>query len=65
MSFVTRIKFPISSIRIRKFCSDSQFGSSVMRSGFKAEFTLKEALKRTIEFEFIQDNSSERKFISE
>tara|TARA_A100001388_G_C28774622_1_gene506434 strand:- start:3999 stop:4982 length:984 start_codon:yes stop_codon:yes gene_type:complete len=65
VSFVTRIKFPISSIRIRKFCSDSQFGSSVIKSGFQAEFTLKEALKRTIEFEFIQDNSSERKFISE
>jgi nucleoside-diphosphate-sugar epimerase len=64
-AFLFRTSLPISSIRVKKFCSDSQFGTSLLNTGFKAKFSLEDGIKRTIEYEFINDNSSEHKFISE
>jgi len=45
--------FPISAIRIRKFCEGTQFLSSrVEQSGFVRPYSLREGLERTIRFEF-------------
>ena len=53
LAFLTRRTFPVSSIRVKKFCAQTMFSSDKMlASGFKAPFTLEEALKRTVEFEF-------------
>ena len=53
LSFITRHHFPISSIRIKKFCTQTVFSSEkMMRSGFKPPFEMQEALHRTIDFEF-------------
>ena len=53
--FVTRRTFSVSSIRVKKFCATTAFSSDAMlASGFKPPFTLQEALKRTVEFEFIK-----------
>ncbi len=55
LAFVTRRTFSISSIRVKKFCATTSFSSDAMlASGFKPPFTLQEALKRTVEFEFIK-----------
>ena len=64
-AFLFRTSLPISSIRVKKFCSDSQFETSITKSGFKPIYLLNEGLEKTIEHEFIEDNSSEHKFISE
>lgn len=45
--------FPISAIRVRKFCESTQFRADrVKESGFVPPYSLSEALARTIAFEF-------------
>lgn len=53
MSKMISKKFSISSVRIKKFCATTEFDSTrVMECGFKPSYELKEALERTIKFEF-------------
>jgi len=53
MSRITGRKFPISSIRIKKFCATTQFDATLAHSsGFEAPFTLAEGLDRTLKSEF-------------
>lgn len=47
-------KFPVSAIRIKKFCANSSFSSNVEETGFKRPVSLREALNKTISFEFIK-----------
>jgi len=57
---------PISSIRVKKFLSTTQFDSSVHNNtGFIAPYSLKKALEETIEYEFLNDNSDKPKFFTE
>ena len=50
---ITGKKFPISSIRIKKFCATTQFDATLAHSsGFEAPFTLAEGLDRTLKSEF-------------
>lgn len=50
---ITRQTFPISAIRVRKFCESTQFlADKALTSGFNPPFTLEEGLARTIESEF-------------
>jgi len=45
--------FPISAVRIRKFCQRTQFvADKAFQSGFVPPYTLAEALNRTIDVEF-------------
>lgn len=45
--------FPISAIRIRKFCENTQFRAGrITSSGFQPPYSLSEGLARTIQFEF-------------
>lgn len=45
--------FPISAIRVRKFCESTQFKAErVAELGFTPPFSLREGLDRTIRFEF-------------
>lgn len=54
LGFIIRKKFPISAIRIKKFCSMSQFSSrNLAETGFLPPFTLYESLRRTIRNEFV------------
>ena len=62
---VTGRKFPVSSIRVKKFCSNTVFDSSFHNTGFKAEVSLTEGLNRTIQYEFVDDNSKEPLFYTE
>jgi hypothetical protein len=45
--------FPISAIRVRKFCESTQFRAErVKETGFVPPYSLSEGLARTIQFEF-------------
>jgi GlcNAc-P-P-Und epimerase len=45
--------FPISAIRVRKFCETTQFDADrVAQWGFKPPYSLAQGLERTLEFEF-------------
>lgn len=50
---ITRRRLAISSIRVRKFCADSVYGSALGSTGFVPPVTLDDALSRTVRFEFI------------
>lgn len=53
LSFITRKKFSVNSIRVKKFCATTQFDSSkVDSSGFKAPYTLSDGLHNTLRNEF-------------
>ena len=53
ISMMTKKELPISSIRIKKFLSTTQFSSNVNETDFRPPFSLKEGLIRTIKNEFI------------
>lgn len=58
-------KFPISAIRVKKFCSNSVFESSIALTGFQPPVPLVDAIKNTVRFEFIENSKSKRLFYSE
>lgn len=50
---LTGTKFPVSAVRIRKYCATTQFADARVRaSGFKPKHALRDALLRTIREEF-------------
>jgi len=50
---LTGMKFPVSSVRVKKFCATTQFDSTnAHSSGFNAPFSLSEGLDRTLKHEF-------------
>lgn len=54
LAFVMRKKLPISSIRVKKFCSNSMFNAEAIKNTeFKAPVSLTEGLEKTIRYEFI------------
>lgn len=65
VSLVTRKSLPISSVRVRKFMATTQFNSSASESGFTQRISIKEALERTLQNEFIVDDQDRKKFYSE
>ena len=48
VAFVSGKKFTVSSIRVKKFCSDSMFGTSIEKSGFVRPVKLEDGLASTI-----------------
>ncbi len=48
LSKITGKKFPVSSVRIKKFCATTKFDATKAHNcGFKAPYTLEEGLQRT------------------
>jgi len=65
-SKITGRKFAVSSVRVKKFCATTQFNSEkAYNSGFKPYFTLIEALKRTIHYEFMDHEKDGITYFSE
>ena len=50
---VTGKKFPVSAIRIRKFCAETTMNTDrLLESGFKAPYTLEQGIRNMVEHEF-------------
>lgn len=62
---LTGKKFPISAIRVRKFCANSVYESAIDSTGFVPPVALMDAIEKTVRYEFIEDNRSEQVFYSE
>lgn len=58
-------QFPISAIRVRKFCSDTVFGTSVAKTGFVSPVNLEDALVRTVRYEFLESHEGREVFYTE
>lgn len=65
LAAMTRKRFPISAIRVKKFCSNSVYGTAIEQSGFAAPVPLPDALDRTVRYEFLQSRDNEDVFHSE
>ena len=60
LAMITQKKQVVSAVRVKKFVATTQFDATkVHSSGFKAPFTLEEGLDRTLNYEFVQDRSTE------
>jgi len=63
---ITGKKFPVSAIRVKKFCATTQFDATAAHnSGFKTPYTLSEGIHRTLHYEFIDPQKDEVVFESE
>ena len=65
ISFISGISLPISSIRVKKFLSNSMFSSKISETNFEPPFNLTDGLINTIKYEFVEDNKNKKKFYSE
>lgn len=65
LAWATGRNFPISSIRVKKFCGTTQFASSALRTGFVPPVPLTEGLGRTVRHEFLEDHQGEEEFYTE
>lgn len=66
--FLARIlgkTLPISAIRVKKFMSTTQFSSSINATNFEPPVSLDEGLARTLNYEFLEDNSEKQTFETE
>lgn len=62
---ITGKKFSISTIRVKKFCANSVYGSAVESTGFIPPVPLMDAIEKTVHFEFIEGHKDEEVFYSE
>lgn len=66
LSKITGKKFPISAVRVKKFCATTQFDAhKVHNCGFIAPYTLSEGLDRTLQYEFVSAEKDNITFVSE
>jgi len=64
-SIILRRPFMISSIRIKKFCANSVYSTSIEKTGFISPVPLEKALEQTICYEFIEKHSDKTLYFSE
>jgi len=57
LAHISGKNFPISAIRIKKFCADTAVSANrLLETGFKPPYSVRQALERTIKTEFMRDN---------
>jgi hypothetical protein len=57
--------FPISRVRVRKFCAETSFTSAASATGFTPPVTLPTAIERTVRHEFLESHAGEELFAGE
>lgn len=62
---LTGRRFPISSIRVKKFCANSVYNTAIHRTGFISPVPLEQALERTVRYEFIESHDDQPCYFSE
>lgn len=62
---LTKRNFPISRIRIKKFCSNTSFNSSLAETGFKPLHSIEDAIIETVKFEFKNQEKDDVVFYTE
>ena len=65
VAWATGQTFPVSRIRVRKFCATTQFASAARSFGFVPPYSLQEGLARTLESEFLGKGQGGPLFYSE
>lgn len=65
VAFLTSKRFPISAIRVKKFCSDSVYNTAIDETGFVPPVKLEMAIEQTIRHEFIEKHLNEPLYFTE
>jgi nucleoside-diphosphate-sugar epimerase len=65
ISAISGKRFPISSIRVKKFCANSLYNTAIDETGFVPPVPLAQALEMTIRYEFIEKHDDEPLYFSE
>jgi nucleoside-diphosphate-sugar epimerase len=65
VAFILNRKFPISAIRVKKFCANSVYESGIEKTGFVPPVSLMDAIEKTVKYEFIEDHKNEQLFYTE
>lgn len=65
LSYIMSRPLTVSSIRVRKFLSDTHFESNAHALGFNAPVPLLAALEKTLRYEFLEDNTDKRTYETE
>jgi nucleoside-diphosphate-sugar epimerase len=65
VSLITNKRFPISAIRVKKFCANSVYNTAIHDSGFSPHVSLEKALEKTVCYEFLESHTNEHLFFSE
>jgi nucleoside-diphosphate-sugar epimerase len=64
-AIITRKKYSLSSVRVKKFCATTQFDASKVHNDFIPPYTLEEGLSRTLEYEFLNKKEDDVLFYTE
>lgn len=62
---LTGKQFPISAIRVKKFCANSVYNTALEHTGFVRPVPLDKAIQQTVRHEFIENHGHESVFYSE
>jgi nucleoside-diphosphate-sugar epimerase len=62
---MTRKRFAISSIRVKKFCANSVYYTAIDKTGFVRPVPLEQALSQTVRHEFVENHDDEPLYFSE
>jgi GlcNAc-P-P-Und epimerase len=62
---MTGKRFPISSIRVKKFCANSVYDTAIDKTGFVRPVLLEQAIAQTLRHEFIENHDGEPLYFSE
>lgn len=62
---ITGRRFPISSVRVRKFCANSVYNTNIDQTGFVPPVQLQQALAQTVRYEFIEKHNNEHLYFTE
>jgi len=65
IAIITRKKYSLSSVRVKKFCATTQFDASKVHNDFIPPYTLEEGLSRTLEYEFLNKKEDDVLFYTE
>ncbi len=65
LAMITGKQLPVSSIRVKKFMGATVFSTAVGKTGFVPPVSLLDGLERTLQYEFIEDNSMKKTFYTE
>jgi nucleoside-diphosphate-sugar epimerase len=65
LSKLTGKQFPLSKVRVQKFCANTMFHTKAHDGDFKAPISLQEALENTIKYEFREHHETAQRFYTE
>jgi nucleoside-diphosphate-sugar epimerase len=62
---ITGKRFPISAIRVKKFCANSVYNTAIDQTGFVAPVPMAQALENTVRHEFLESHHGAGVFYTE